>query len=112
MTKKKRKEIYELIEKYTSSKSKNMVTLHEKILAIYQTAWKEAQIKDNYIQILSATIVRTPGTDKVYLATELPQTVWPFEGKAHLTLDIAHGNALKYLREHFPNLSVKIVTSE
>ena len=61
-----------------------------------------------FMNILSVFIVKTNGTDKVFLHTDLPNPVYNFKGNLTLTFDVAHGNGESYVKEHFPELPLRL----
>jgi hypothetical protein len=50
------------------------------------------------------TVRMTHGGDTTYLHTDLPKGIWPYEGTATLTLDLARGSAEKYAAVNFPGV--------
>lgn len=62
------------------------------------------------MNITKATILVGRGADKVMLDTDLPCATWPYEGKQHLTFDVAAGNGAFYVSQHFPDVKVKVVS--
>jgi hypothetical protein len=58
--------------------------------------------------ITSITIV-VQGLDFVYLRTDLPPTVWPWNEPATLRLEAARGTGLDYCKKNFPGIPVEVV---
>ena len=62
------------------------------------------------IKINKIIIVRMRHTtDKLYLNTSLPESVFPFTGTMDLNFNCAKGTAEKYCADHFPGIPVSIV---
>lgn len=61
------------------------------------------------VMIKAATVVRGFGADKVYLKTDLPYAVWPFEGFRDLHFECAANGAEEYLERNFPGITVEVI---
>ena len=65
------------------------------------------------MKILSITIIRDKENEFLYLNTDLPQPLWPFEKSgAQFRMSMALGFGKKYVEEHFPNVPVKIINAQ
>jgi len=66
--------------------------------------------KYRYIKITNIVIMRkSRGDDTLMLQTELPEGVYPFEGKAVITMNVLHDRGKDYCDVHFPNIPVEFV---
>lgn len=63
------------------------------------------------INITGAVIVTGQGPDHVLFATDLPQSMWPYNGTATLKMDVAAGAGAQYVRDNFklPFDAIKVV---
>lgn len=53
------------------------------------------------IQLLSATVLKGNGADKILIKTNLPEACWPYQGNLHLQFSAAAGSGINYVFEHF-----------
>lgn len=61
------------------------------------------------MNIINITIVKDQGSDDVFLETDLPSATWPYTGTLSLKASAARGSSETYIKEHFPDVPVKIV---
>lgn len=61
------------------------------------------------MKILSITLIRTSGTDVIYLHTDLPNPIWPFTDRAGLQAEAAASHGEKWVLEHFPGVPLEII---
>jgi hypothetical protein len=61
------------------------------------------------LNVTKITIVKSSGTDTVFLETDLPSGVWPFEGGQSFRTDVARGQGKEYVKRHFPNIPLYVV---
>ncbi len=65
------------------------------------------------IYITSICVVRhREGADHLIARSNLPSGVWPFDTAATLSTDVARGEAVAYITQHFPGVKTCIVTDE
>ena len=53
------------------------------------------------MNIIGVTIIKTNGADKVFLKTDLPGAVYPFEEPLKLYFEVAMGGGEDYVLKHF-----------
>lgn len=53
------------------------------------------------MKIIKAVVIENSGADKVGLETDLPEGTFPYKGNLTLWADIAQGNGVQYVIEHF-----------
>lgn len=53
------------------------------------------------MKILSATIIKGYGADKIFLTTDLKEACYPFEGSLLIHFDTAHNTGYAYLKNNF-----------
>lgn len=51
------------------------------------------------IKVTKAVVVLTAGTDICYIDTDLPEPLWPFDGRLSLRFETAANAGKKYLSE-------------
>jgi hypothetical protein len=85
------------------------------VVAIARAALCPGSLAEDYPQktaaiptVISATIVRNTGSDKVYLETDLPDGCWPYSERLSLKFECAARSAEDYLAKHFPGVPFKI----
>lgn len=49
------------------------------------------------------------GADTVILTTDLPESLWPFNGCLKVDFRVAKGTAEEYVKEHFPDVKTEIM---
>ena len=62
-----------------------------------------------HFKITDITILAGNGPDHVMLNTNLPNGCWPYNGNASLRLEVASGRGVDYVKEHFPDVQVKVI---
>jgi hypothetical protein len=59
-------------------------------------------MKNLSLEVVSVTVVRTRGPDKVLITCKGPSPIWPFDADTFcLSLDVVSGNGQKYVQEQF-----------
>lgn len=59
--------------------------------------------------ITSITLISGQGSDKVSLETNLPNGIYPYDGKQDVNMTLAKGTGEEYLAKHFPGVAVKVI---
>ena len=62
--------------------------------------------------ILSITIVRNDGADRVFLKTDLPPCIHPFDdpdNSPSMSFEVARGRAESYVAAHFQSVPVSVI---
>lgn len=60
------------------------------------------------MEIKKATVIQGTGTDKVYLATNLPDPCWPFRGTLSLSFHAEAGSGERYVKDYF-GIDVQVI---
>jgi len=62
------------------------------------------------VNITKIVLVReSHGADHLILYTDLPMGIWPFDGKQHLTTQIARGRSEEWVAANFPDVEFEKV---
>lgn len=62
------------------------------------------------LNIISVTVVSdSHGCDSIILETDLPNGIYPFTGNQIVKMEIARGRYPEYLKEHFSEITPKII---
>lgn len=61
------------------------------------------------ITVESIQVIRGHGPDDVFLHINLPNGIYPYNGKTFVKLQVAAGTAEEYLDKHFPEMDYQIV---
>lgn len=60
-------------------------------------------------KINSITVIRTTGTDKVLLKTDLLVPIWPYNEKLSFGFESARELTKKFLEDNFPGIPVEYI---
>lgn len=58
----------------------------------------------------AVVLIENFGSDKIFLKTDLPSAIWPYNGTAGLSMDVAAGLGLAYCKKYFPDVELEIVS--
>lgn len=61
------------------------------------------------MKIKEITIVKTHGSDKVLLHTNLVEATYPYTGELVLSFEAAYDDGLSYVKKAFPDVAVKVI---
>lgn len=64
------------------------------------------------VEITKITIIRTGGTDKIALETNMSNGLFPYTGNATLYLDVAKGTAEEYIYNNFGDIEFELINAE
>lgn len=53
------------------------------------------------IDVGKITVLSGFGTDKIIIETDLPNGIYPYTGNATVTLEVARGTGIDYVRKQF-----------
>jgi hypothetical protein len=59
------------------------------------------------IEVTKITVVNTGCADNIYLATNLKNPVWPFQGNAVLRMESTPSKTDSFIKENFPGIEYK-----
>src|SRR6185312_1485276 len=85
-------------------------TLYDTERAKFEAMYNEGNVA--HVQVTGLTLVPSAGTDVLFLETNLPSGVWPFNGRDRATvrLEVAADHSLQYAADNFPGVPLEDLT--
>lgn len=63
------------------------------------------------MKIIRAMVILSNRADKVSLATDLPEPVYPYDGALRLYFSTAINKGAEYVGRHFPGVPVEVINA-
>ena len=63
------------------------------------------------IKITRAEILTGTGKDEIWLMTELPEAIWPWESTANARINAASGKGVEWLEANLPGVPFTVINT-